>query len=95
VPSVFISLAAPYEAAVFAPYSDSVIAGYNGNTYTNMQALEVGVSCQALSRLIFGAFKPTGRLPINIPDVDGQTVLFARGHGLNINVLPSTSLQVP
>ena len=95
VPSVFISLAAPYETAVFVPYSDSVIAGYNGNTYTNAQALEVGVSCQALSRLIFGVFSPTGRLPINIPDVDGKTVLFARGHGLTMNVLASELIQLP
>ncbi|MFZ4481039.1 MAG: glycoside hydrolase family 3 N-terminal domain-containing protein [Rhodoferax sp.] len=95
VPTVFVSLAAPYETAVFAPYSDSVIAAYNGNTYTNAQALEVGVSYQALSRLIFGMFRPTGHLPINIPDVDGKTVLFARGHGLTLNVLAGEPTQLP
>ena len=84
VPSVFVSLAAPYESAVFAPYSDSVIASYNGSTYVDRQGVEVGVAYQALSGLIFGAFLPTARLPINIPALDGKTVLYPRGYGLGM-----------
>jgi beta-N-acetylhexosaminidase len=84
VPSVFVSLAAPYESAVFAPYSDSVIASYNGSTYVDAQGVELGVAYQALSRLIFGAFSPTARLPINIPALDGKSVLYPRGYGLGM-----------
>jgi beta-N-acetylhexosaminidase len=84
VPSVFVSLAAPYESAVFAPHSDSVIASYNGNTYVDAQGVEVGVAYQALSRLIFGALSPTARLPINIPTLDGTAVLYPRGYGLGM-----------
>lgn len=82
VPSVFVSLAAPYESAVFAPYSDSVIASYNGSTYVDTQGVEIGVAYQALCRLLLGVIAPTGRLPINIPGVDGKSVLYPRGHGL-------------
>lgn len=87
VPSVFVSLAAPYETAVFAPYSDAVIASYNGNTYLNSQGQEVGVAYQALCRLLLGLIAPTGRLPINIPAVDGRSVLYPRGHGLGMDTL--------
>jgi beta-N-acetylhexosaminidase len=87
VPSVFISLAAPYETAVFAPYSDAVVASYNGNTYLNSQGQEVGVAYQALCRLLLGVIAPTGRLPINIPAVDGKSVLYPRGHGLGMDTL--------
>ena len=92
-PSVFVSLAAPYEVAVFAPYSDCVVASYNGNSYLNAQGLEIGVAYQALSRLLFGVFAPTAHLPINIPDVDGKTVLFPRGHGLGFGALASQLIQ--
>ena len=87
VPSVFVSLAAPYETAVFAPYSDAVVASYNGNTYLNSQGQEVGVAYQALCRLLLGVIAPTGRLPINIPAVDGKSVLYPRGHGLGMDTL--------
>lgn len=84
VPSVFVSQAAPYETAVFASYSDSVVASYNGNSYINAQGLEVGVAYQAFCRLILGDLLPQGHLPINIPGLDGQTVLYPRGHGLSL-----------
>ncbi len=84
VPSVFVSLAAPYESAVFAAYSDSVIASYNGSTYVDTQGVEVGVAYQALSRLILGAVFPTARLPIDIPALDGKSVLYPRGYGLGM-----------
>jgi len=87
VPSVFVSLAAPYETAVFAPYSDAVVASYNGNTYLDSQGQEVGVAHQALCRLLLGVIAPTGRLPINIPAVDGKSVLYPRGHGLGMDTL--------
>lgn len=83
VPSVFMSLAAPYETAVFAPYSDSVVASYNGNSYINAQGLEVGVAYQAFCRVILGDIAPQGHLPINIPTVDGLGVLYPREHGLS------------
>lgn len=82
VPSLFVSLAAPYEAAVFAPHSDGVLAIYNGNSYFNTTGKEVGVAYQALCRLILGEIPARGHLPIHIPDLDGKTILFPRGFGL-------------
>ena len=97
VPSVFVSQAAPYETAAFAPYSDSMVASYNGNSYINAQGLEVGVAYQAFCRLILGDLVPQGHLPINIPALDGQTVLYPRGHGLRLTTgqtgTPAASLQ--
>lgn len=72
-PLIVVSVGTPYDAAVF-PEVATYVAAYGYRT----------VSLEALAAVLFGRAAPAGRLPVDVPVLDGQGVLlYPAGHGLS------------
>ena len=68
-------------AAYCAKGMNTVPTEYNGETPTYGPNLPAAVSA------VFGAFVPSGKLPVDIPEIEGQNIytdeiLYPRGYGL-------------
>ena len=64
--TLFISLKAPYNLQKLEPYSDCILAAFNGDFYKNKENEEVGPVFSALASIISGAIVAQGKLPISI-----------------------------
>lgn len=74
IPVVFLSTRLPYDAGAYRSAS-SILLSYSNNMIAAFSA-------------IFGETNPTGKLPVNLPEVNGDmtfagTVLYPRGFGLS------------
>lgn len=66
-PHVFISLRAPYDAAVYGQYADVSLASYAYNSEDNaIAAGDPGATYTALARVLLGQVRPAGQLPVTI-----------------------------
>nr|WP_301003922.1 glycoside hydrolase family 3 protein [Arsukibacterium sp.] len=80
LPHVFISLRAPYDAAVYGQYADLSLASYAYNSEDKaIAAGDPGATYTALARVLLGLAEPTGRLPVTVKpapaESPGQTTL--------------------
>lgn len=98
--SIVMSVSKPYDAQLY-PNADAVIAVYNyiGSSEDPDEVLEKGITQSdhaagpnviAGIEAVFGAFNPSGKLPIAIPRFDAATktfdssdLVFQRGYGLS------------
>ncbi|MGF6835596.1 beta-N-acetylhexosaminidase [Paenarthrobacter sp. TE4293] len=71
-PVIVIATRNPYDISVF-PGADAVLNSYGINR----------VNFHGAVRAISGAVNPGGKLPVNIPEADGDGVLLALGFGLH------------
>jgi beta-N-acetylhexosaminidase len=72
-PHVFISLRAPYDAAVYGQYADVSLASYAYNSDDNaIAAGDPGATYTALARVLLGQVKPTGQLPVTVKPVTAK-----------------------
>ena len=66
-PHVFISLRAPYDAAIYGQYADVSLASYAYNSEDNaIAAGDPGATYTALARVLLGQAEPTGSLPVTV-----------------------------
>ncbi|WP_212682452.1 glycoside hydrolase family 3 protein [Arsukibacterium tuosuense] len=69
-PHVFISLRAPYDAAVYGQYADLSLASYAYNSEDSaIAAGDPGATYTALARVLLGQAAPAGSLPVTIKPV--------------------------
>lgn len=87
-----VSSQLPYDLARYQK-ADALLADYCGNgmntapTVFNGETPTYGVNISAAVYGAFGGFTPSGKLPVNIPRLDGNynytsTVLYPRGYGI-------------
>lgn len=66
-PHLFISLRAPYDAAIYGQYADVSLASYAYNSEDNaIAAGDPGATYTALARVLLGQAEPTGSLPVTV-----------------------------
>jgi beta-N-acetylhexosaminidase len=70
-PVIVIATRNPYDVSVF-PGADAVLNGYGVKE----------VNFHGVVRAISGAVNPSGKLPVNVPEADGDGVLLPLGFGL-------------
>lgn len=79
-PFAIMSLRSPYDLANF-PEADAALAVYGFKGYQNGRIRQPNIP--AGIRAIFGAFKPTGKLPVDVPSVtNAGQILYPFGFGL-------------
>lgn len=72
VPVVAVAVRNPYDVAHHAATTAAVVTyGY------------ADVSLESLARVLAGTVRPTGTLPVAVPEADGETERYALGHGLS------------
>ena len=72
VPVIVIATRNPYDISVF-PDADAVVNSYGWNL----------VNFQGVVRVLLGDINPAGRLPVDIPTADGESILLPLGFGLS------------
>ncbi|KKO45019.1 glycosyl hydrolase family 3 [Arsukibacterium ikkense] len=66
-PHVYISLRAPYDAAIYGQYADLVLASYAYNSDDNaIAAGDPGATYTALARVLLGQTSASGSLPVTV-----------------------------
>ena len=89
---VLLSAQLPYDIARY-PEADAILACYNAKGMSSLpgdysqETSQYGPNVPAAIYTIFGGNKPTGRLPVNIPGLDGKYMyeekfLYLRGEGI-------------
>lgn len=67
IPHVYLSLRAPYDAAVYGQYADISLASYAYNSEDEAIAAGFpGATYTALARVLLGQVKPGGQLPVTV-----------------------------
>lgn len=90
IPVVAISTGVPYDTALLQE-ADAIICVYNGNGAPNVDVefnptSTYSVNLMCGEDVIFGKASPSGKLPVDVPNVDGGSftsdILYSRGTGL-------------
>lgn len=74
--TIFLSLKNPYAVSLFNRVSDAILLGYNSYGYPRSATLP------SLVKVIFNIVKPQGKLPVDLTDEFGESVIYKYGFGL-------------